>query len=247
MTSKPSHRPHEPGDLHWYGQGLRAGVTSPQALVLWASFVGLGGLAHDLGFPLGATLLSTLLIWAIPAQLLVITGHAAGSAPAAIALAVGLSSARLLPLVVSLLPYLRTRHSRISTQLLAAHFIAVGVWVENMRLLPPLKAEARVPFFFGFASMFVLGGLAWCTAGYALAGTLPRPLALGLLFLTPISFLLALTRNARDIVDALSLLFGLALAPLFAEYGGRLDLLWTGLAGGTAAWLIHRVHRRWRT
>jgi hypothetical protein len=31
---------------------------------------------------------------------------------------------------------------------------------------------------------------------------------------------------------------------VFAIYGGRLDLLWTGLAGGAAAWLVHRVRRR---
>ncbi len=107
-----------------------------------------------------------------------------------------------------------------------------------------MKAEARIPFFFGFVGTFVTGGLIATTAGFALAGTLPRPLALGLVFLTPISFLLALARNARDRVDVLSLVFGLALAPLFAVYGGTLDLLWTGLVGGTAAWLIHRLGKR---
>jgi len=246
VTPKTSGAHHEHSHLHWYLQGIRAGLTSPQAIVLWATFVGFGGLAHDVGFPLGATLLSTLMIWAIPAQVLLIAGYGAGTSAAGIALAVGLSSARLLPLVLSLLPYLRTKQSRITTQLLAAHFVAVGAWVEGMRLLPPLKAEARVPFFFGFANTFVAGGLIWGTVGYALAGTLPRPLALGLLFLTPISFLLALSRNARDLVDALSLIFGLALAPIFAEFGGRFDLLWTGLVGGSAAWLVHRLRKRRR-
>jgi predicted branched-subunit amino acid permease len=235
------------GHGHWYQAGVRAAMKSPQAIVLWASFVGVGGLAHDLAFPLGATLLSTVLIWAIPAQVLVIAGYGAGTSAAGIALAVGLSSARLLPLVLSILPYLRTKRTALITQLGAAHFVAVGAWVEGMRLLPPLKAEGRTPFFFGFANTFVAGGMIWCAAGYALAGTLPRPLALGLLFLTPISFLLALSRNARDLVDALSLIFGLALAPVFAVYGGQLDLLWTGLAGGSAAWLVHRVRRRRRT
>ncbi|HXL68006.1 MAG TPA: branched-chain amino acid ABC transporter permease, partial [Xanthobacteraceae bacterium] len=71
--------------------------------------------------------------------------------------------------------------------------------------------------------------------------TLPHALATGLLFLTPISFLLALTRNARDLVDDLSLAFGLALAPVMALYAGTLDLLWTGLVGGTAAYAAHRI------
>ena len=54
----------------------------------------------------------------------------------------------------------------------------------------------------------------------------------------------SLTRNARDLVDYLSLAFGLALAPVFAAYGGRLDLLWTGLVGGAAAWLVHRSRKK---
>ena len=82
--------------------------------------------------------------------------------------------------------------------------------------------------------------------GFLLSGQLPRSLAIGLTFLTPISFLLALTRNSRDLVDYLSLAFGLALAPIFAEFSGRLDLLWTGLVGGAAAWLIHRLRKQKR-
>ncbi len=234
-----------PGDRHWIAQGMRAGIRSQQGYVLWATFVGFGGLVHDANFPLGAALLSTILIWAIPAQVLLIEGYGAGTPAAAIALAVGLSSARLLPLVVSILPFLRSKRG-IAAQFFAAHFIAIGAWVEGMRLLPPLKAEARLPFFFGFVATFVTGGLIATIAGFALAGFLPRPLALGLLFLTPISFLLALARNSRDMVDVLSLIFGLALAPLFAVYGGTLDLLWTGLAGGTAAWAIHRLRKRRR-
>ena len=220
-------------------------MRSQQGYVLWATFVGFGGLVHDANFPLGAALLSTILVWAIPAQVLLIDGYGAGTPAVVIALAVGLSSARLLPLVVSILPLLRSKRG-IVAQFFAAHFIAIGAWVEGMRLLPPLKAEARLPFFLGFAGTFVTGGLIATTAGFALAGFLPRPLALGLLFLTPISFLLALARNSRDMVDVLSLIFGLALAPLFAVYGGTLDLLWTGLAGGTAAWAIHRLRKRRR-
>ena len=247
MTRRNPSKEHAPppGDRHWIAQGIRAGIRSQQGYVLWATFVGFGGLAHDANFPLGAALLSTILVWAIPAQVLLIGGYGAGTPAAVIALAVGLSSARLLPLVVSILPFLRSKRG-IAVQFFVAHFIAIGAWVEGMRLLPPLKAETRIPFFFGFAGTFVTGGLIATTVGYLLAGTLPRPLALGLVFLTPISFLLALARNARDRVDVLSLVFGLALAPVFAVYGGALDLLWTGLAGGTAAWLIHRLGKRRR-
>jgi predicted branched-subunit amino acid permease len=225
----------------WYARGLFDGITSVQGFVLFASYVGFGGLCAGIGFPLGAAVFSTFLIAALPSQLLLVGGYVAGNGALVIALAVMLSAARLLPLVVSLLPYLR---GRLSVQLFAAHFVAVSVWAESRRLLPPLPPEARLPFFFGFITVFNISCVTATLLGYLLAGRLPHALAVGLTFLTPISFLLALMRNARDRVDYLSLAFGLALAPVFAAYGGRLDLLWTGLAGGAAAWLIHRWRKK---
>jgi predicted branched-subunit amino acid permease len=233
----------EAGAGRWYLRGARASLGSPQAMVLFGTYVGFGGLLQDIGFPLAAGVLSTLLIWALPAQVLLVGGYAAGNAAPAIALVVGLSSVRFFPLTVSMLPYLRGRGG-LGTQLIAAHFVAVSAWVEGIRHLPALPAQGRVPFFFGLATTFVGVCMAATVLGFLLAGTLPFALAAGLLFLTPISFLLQLARNARDLVDWLALVFGLALAPLFAEYGGRLDLLWTGLAGGAAAYLVHRWRKR---
>lgn len=227
----------------WYLRGLWAGVTSVQGLVLFASYIGFGGLCADIGVPLGAATFSTFLIAALPSQLLLVGGFASGDAPLVIALAVLLSAARLLPSVVTLLPYLR---ARFWTQLFASHFIAVTVWVESRRLLPPLPTAGRLPFFFGLVSLFNVSCVMATVIGFLLAGQLPRSLAIGLTFLTPISFLLALTRNSKDLVDYLSLAFGLMLAPIFAQFGGRLDLLWIGLGGGTAAWLVHRLRKRTR-
>lgn len=245
MSDSPSQsdlvKPPAVDRAHWYGRGIKAGFRSVQVGVLFASYVGFGGLIHDVGFPLAAAVLSTALIWALPAQLLLVGAFAAGTAAPAVALAVGLSSVRLLPLVVTILPYLRGRGGRRGLLFLAAHYVAITLWVEGMRHLPGLPAEGRRPFYFGLVSVAHGGAVLSTLIGYALAGTLPHALATGLLFLTPISFLLALTRNARDLVDYLSLAFGLALAPVMALYAGTLDLLWTGLVGGSAAFAVHRI------
>jgi predicted branched-subunit amino acid permease len=224
----------------WFLRGMRAAATSVQGLVLFASMVGFGGLCRDVGFPLGASILSSVLVWALPAQVLVVGGFAAGNAAPVIALAVALSSIRLFPMTAALMPYLRGRRSGIGTQFLAAHFVAVTAWIEGMRRLPLMAVDGRLPFFFGIGCLLVISATAATAAGYLLAGTLPRSLAIGLLFLTPLSFLIQLSHNARDLVDRLALAFGLVLAPFMAEIGGRLDLLWTGLIGGTAAWAAHR-------
>jgi predicted branched-subunit amino acid permease len=226
--------------VRWFLRGARVAATSVQGLVLFASMVGFGGLCRDIGFPIGAAMLSSALIWALPAQVLVVGGFAAGNAAPVIALAVALSSIRLFPMTAALMPYLRGRKSGVGTQLLAAHFIAVTAWIEGMRRLPSTPVDGRLPFFFGIGCLLVTSATAATLGGFLLAGTLPRSLAIGLLFLTPLSFLIQLSHNARDMVDRLALAFGLVLAPFMAEIGGRLDLLWTGLVGGTAAWAVHR-------
>jgi predicted branched-subunit amino acid permease len=222
---------------------MRAAATSVQGLVLFASMVGFGGLCRDIGFPLGAAVLSSVVVWALPAQVLVVGGYAAGNAAPVIALAVALSSIRLFPMTAAIMPYLRGHKTGIGLQFLAAHFIAVTAWIEGMRRLPGTPVDGRLPFFLGIGSLLILSAIVATFGGYYLAGTLPRSLAIGLLFLTPLSFLIQLSHNARDLVDRLALAFGLVLAPFLAEIGGRLDLLWTGLIGGTAAWVVHRFVR----
>jgi hypothetical protein len=64
-----------------------------------------------------------------------------------------------------------------------------------------------------------------------------------LLFLTPMSFLTSAIRTARLLSDKTAYMIGVIMAPLLAWAGVGLDLLWTGLAGGTAAYGIYRLSR----
>lgn len=226
----------------WYWRGVRAAITSVQGIVLFAGFIGFGGLIRDVGFPLGAAVLSTLVVWALPAQLIIVGGFTAGNPIPVIALAVGLSSVRFFPMVASIMPMIRGK-SGLGTQLLVSHFVAVSAWVESIRLMPAVPVDARIPFFFGLSNMFLFGSIGATFGGYLLAGTLPQALANGLIFLTPISFLLQLIRNARDSVDWIALGLGLLLAPIFAQFGGNFDLLWIGLIGGCVAYGVGRLRR----
>ena len=62
-----------------------------------------------------------------------------------------------------------------------------------------------------------------------------------LLFLTPMSFIVSVARNSRLMVDRLALALGLVIAPVLAFAKVELDLLWTGILGGTLAYLVHRL------
>jgi hypothetical protein len=88
-----------------------------------------------------------------------------------------------------------------------------------------------------------LSAVAATAAGFYLAGSLPPLYGGALLFLTPLSFTLSLVRNSRQLVDRLALVFGLVLAPILATLNVDLDLLWSGVIGGTAAYLIYRLRK----
>ena len=102
------------------------------------------GLAHDYGFTFPWLALSTVLIWAAPAQVIIITALGAGASLVEVAVAVGLSGVRLLPMVLSLLPLLRGPDARMRDLILPAHFTAASVWVESFRLLPQTSPASPI-------------------------------------------------------------------------------------------------------
>jgi predicted branched-subunit amino acid permease len=221
--------------------GLRSALTSVFFLVLAGTYIGIGALAHS--FALGAWwfTLSTLLVWASPAQVILVSALGAGAAPFEIALAVSLSGIRLFPMVVALLPLLRGKDTRLRDLLLPAHLTSISMWVESLRLLPGVPHERRIAFCNGLSIGYLGTACAFGLVGYYLAAGLP-PLAAGtLLFLTPLSFLISTARNARMLVDRLALALGLAIGPLLVWYQVQLDLLWTGVIGGTAAYGLHKL------
>lgn len=234
-------------DWVWALRGMRAAVSIP-ALILTAAFVGYASLARESGLTLGQTLAMTGLIWALP-SIVVLTGAISsglGMVPAAIAVA--LASVRLMPMTMALMPILRDeRRPRRLLLLLASHFIAVTAWVFAMRNLESLPRAGRLPFFLGFGSS--LTGFVFCMTGiaYLLVEGMPPMVAGALAMLTPIYFLCSMWSASRVSADKAALLAGLLLGPVFYLAAPGLDLLWTGLVGGTLAYLATRFARRgWR-
>jgi predicted branched-subunit amino acid permease len=226
--------------------GFVATWTSVFSYVLFGTYLGIGALAHDFGFSVTWALLSTILVWAGPAQVILISTLGAGASLIEVAIAVGLSSVRLLPMVVSLLPMLKSPGTPAWKLLLPAHFTAVSMWVEALRLLPKQPRENRIAFCNGLGCGYGITATTATVTGFYLAASLPPLMSAALLFLTPVAFLMSTLRNSRMLVDRLSLAFGLMLGPLFAYWQIGLDLMWSGIAGGTAAYLVHRFREALR-
>jgi predicted branched-subunit amino acid permease len=221
--------------------GFMATWTSVFAYVLLGTYVGIGALSHDFGFSLAWTLVATVLIWAGPAQVIFVSTLGAGGSLIEVAIAVGLSAVRLLPMVVSMLPMIKRPDARGWKLLLPAHFTAVSVWVEALRLLPQVPREGRIAFLNGLGTGYGICASVATFTGYYLAARMPTLVSAALLFLTPLAFLMSTLRNARMLVDRLALGLGLVLGPLFAWWQVGLDLMWSGIVAGTLAYAIHRA------
>ena len=136
------------------------------ALVLFATYLGIGALAHDTHFSLGWALASTVFVWAGPAQIILISTLGSGATVVQAAIAVTVSAIRLFPMVVSVLPMLRTPATKRRQLVLAAHFIAVTLWVECFRLLPQVPRERRIVFTMDWAAVWSRVCLVATTVGY---------------------------------------------------------------------------------
>lgn len=239
MPLPPLDSPQWQSPLRAFAWGMSSVATTVLALVLFATYLGIGALAHDTRFSLGWVLASTLLIWAGPAQIILISTLGSGATAVQAAIAVTVSAIRLFPMVVSVLPLLRTPKTRRRHLILATHFIAVTLWVECYRLLPKVPRERRIAFVHGLGCGLVIVCSIATTIGYQLAANLPPLFAAAILLLTPLAFLLSTAGNCRQLSDVLALVLGLALYPLISMLNTGVDILISGMSAGTIAYGVH--------
>jgi predicted branched-subunit amino acid permease len=225
--------------------GIVAAARSVFFYVLVGNYVGMGALAHEVGFSFWWMALCTLLIWAAPAQVILISTLNT-AALFEVALAVTLSSLRFLPMVAAILPIMRRHGVRQRDLLLPMHLTAISVWVEGMRLLPLMPVERRIVFYNGLGAGLISAAIIGGGIGYVLAARLPPLLAAALLFFTPMAILMSSARNSRTLLDGLSFALGLVVGPIVAAQKIGLDLMWTGLIAGTLAYAVHRIREALR-
>ena len=224
--------------LRWFGRGSR-NIFSIPALLLISSFIGFSGLAIESGISMGQAVFMTLTIWALPAKVVLIGAISAGSSMAAAALAVALSSVRLMPMVVALLPELKGPRSRKITLLFLSHFVAVTAWVMAMEQLRHIPRDLRTSYFAGIGVTLVLTNAAVVALIYMLSASFPPLLFAALFMLTPMYFLTSLWRSSREQAGKAALLSGLLIFPVMHAIAPGYDLLLTGITGGAAAFGFH--------
>ena len=135
--------------MHWFLFGMR-GLFSLPAVILMLSFVGFAAFTAEAKVPVGEVMFMTGIVWALPAKVILVSSMLSGAPLAATFLAVTLSSVRLMPMVASLVPEIRTARTPTWLLLAISHFIAITAWVFAIERVHKVPRGGRVAFFAGF-------------------------------------------------------------------------------------------------
>lgn len=218
--------------------GLREALGAP-VLVLLAGMVGFGASCRANGLDIWAASATSLLMFALPGQVVMLEMMVTGSSLLAIALAVSLTSTRFITMAVTLFPQLHQRDR--SPKLYAAvHMMAMTAWAVSMREFAKMSAQHRLSYFVGMALPCWLVSLPGTALGYVVAGHVSLPVTLGLLFINPLFFLLTFT-EVKPWVNRIAIVLGCLLGPVFYLLDRDSSLLTTGLVAGTAAYWLDRT------
>lgn len=229
--------------VYWALTGAK-GIVSIPALILMASMSGFAGLARDAGITWIEASFMAFTVWALPAMLILLGAVTAGISIPATAFAVSLSSLRLMPMVVALMPEIRGPKTRTGTLVFLSHFVAVTGWVFAMERFRNVPRDRRTSFFAGFAITLTTANTLVVALVFNLMGEFP-PLATGALaFLTPVYFLTSLFGSARESSGRLALLTGMLCLPPAHWLVPEFDLVVAGLGGGLVAYLGGRIADR---
>lgn len=222
-----------------FRSGAREALGVPAAVV-GAGYIGFGALIGAEGGPVWAIVVSTITIWALPGQLVLMDMWQIGAPMIAVVLAVTLTSARFLPMTLTLMPVLHDRSHPQWRYYLAAHLISMTSWAVCMRRCPEMSGPARLFYLSGFALACMAVGALSGALGYLAAGSIPKAIQLGLVFLTPVYFFVILIGDAQSRLAMVALMCGAAAGPLFYLVTPQWSVLAAGIAGGTVAFLIHK-------
>ncbi len=223
-------------------RGMRDAFGAP-ALVLFASMMGFGSLARESGLDLWTTIATTIGIWGLPGQMVMAEMTAVGAPLFAIAAGVAAANARFLPMTLALTPLLSEWRGSWLKRLAFAQFVTLTPWVAALQRFPGMAHEDRVPYYAAFSAVCMMGAVIGTAVGFELAGQLPRPWTLSLVFLSPAFFSMVLA-DVRHRAGVLALVSGACMGPLLHGISPDWGIPLTGLLAGSFAFGVDFLLRR---
>ncbi len=222
-------------DAFW--SGIRDAAGAP-AMVLFAGMVGFGAMGKTNGVDAWFTGATSLLMFALPGQVVLLEMVITGSSIFAIILAVSLTSTRFITMTVTLFPQFHEK-DRNHSLYASVHLLAMTAWAISMREFQTIEARHRSSYFIGLGLLCWIISIPGTILGYLLAGMVPPAVTLGLVFINPLFFLLTFT-EVKPWINRIAIGLGFVFGPIFILLDRDSSLLTTGLVAGTIAYLVDR-------
>jgi len=216
-------------------RGLRDGIGVPAA-VLFAGMLGFGALGQSMGLSLAMTGSTTIFMFALPGQIVFLEMMAVGASAWMAGLAAMITAARFLPMTLTVLPQIPRGHQS-RFRYLTVHMLALTSWAVAMRDFPKISPEYRQDYLIGMSAACYGCAVPGTFLGYLLAGQVPLPVTLALLFVNPLFFFLTFLEvlpSANRLALVLGALVGVGVYTFSPDY----SILAAGLLGGSLAFLI---------
>jgi len=223
----------------YFFQGVKSlkSFDSP-AIALGASFIAIGALLKNVGFNFQQSILSTFFTYALPGQLVMAESFFIGASLINIFFSVWLVNARLYPMTVSLIPLLTYKTQPKWKYYLSSHVLAVSSWLIMKDRYKEINRKNRIDFWLG------IGIGTWFTAifstaiGYLVSDYLNKDMMIGLSIVNPVYFMCMMIGAMRSVIINFSVIFGAILGPIFFIFTPEWSILFGGVLGGTAAFIL---------
>ena len=209
------------------------------SITLLASMTGFGSLVHESDLPFAMAIAATVGIWGLPGQLALVEMHVAGLSAFFVILGVALANARFLPMVVSFMPLMNEAESKSRWDFALVQMLSINSWAAGLKRFPDIEKRFRRRYYVVFAVICMSAGTLGTVIGYFGVGLMPRPIALGLIFMNPLFFAVLLA-GVQSRPSMIALVVGAPLGVMFHLVAPDLDLLLTGVVGGTLAFLLNK-------
>ena len=208
------------------------------AIALGCCFIAIGALLKNIGFNIQESIISTMLIYALPGSLVMAESILIGASLLSIFIAVWFVNARLYPMAVSLFPLMMDENQPKWKYYLSCHFIAVSAWLIMKSNYETIEKKDRVDFWIG------IGSATWSVAvistiiGFYLSDYLNKDMLMGLAILNPIYFTCMMFGAMKTIQVTLSVALGAILGPFFYFFSPEWSILLGGLIAGSISYFI---------
>lgn len=217
-------------------EGVRHGLAVP-SIVVFATMLGFGSLAHANGFSALEAVLSTALVWAMPGQVAMADLKASGADLFVILLAVSMASVRFFPMATILVGTFRRVAGHPAKRLLLAHLMSASTWPMGMAAAQRMPIDSAMAYYWPVGGLCITMGCIGTLAGYWLSADMPQVVRLTLVFLNVVFLALLFALN-RDRLVILAVAAGAVLGPPLHALEPNYGVILTGLIGGTLAYAV---------